>query len=266
MKILGYRCSQLAYVMDDGLLGSNHVILAGHEFRRFYEMKLLKFIPIFLIFFYNVFFSQEVFYWRIKTNEKVLFLTFDDGPGNYTEKILDVLKEKNIKSTFFVISDYVKRRKNTLKRIFNEGHSVGNHTTSRHYNFYRIMKNKDLRFCKELLIKEVRETEKVIMDTIGIKPIYLRMPYGFYHKWMDDILKELNYKVVNWTFGYDWYDVSEEEMFKKYCQAVKPGSIFLFHDGGKNGEKTLSVLKKIIRYSVSKGYRFDDLRKWINHK
>lgn len=223
-------------------------------------------VNLIILIFLNPLFSQEMFYWRIKTNEKVLFLTFDDGPGNYTDKILDILKEYNIKATFFVVGDYVKQRQTTLKRIIIEGHSIGNHTTSKHYNFYHITKKKKLEFCKELLIKEVKETEKAITETVGTKPTYLRMPYGFYRRWMNDILKKLNYKVINWTFGYDWYDVSEEEMFKKYCKAVKPGSIFLFHDGGKNREKTLSVLKKFIQYSVLKGYKFDDLRKWINNK
>lgn len=231
-------------------------------------MKILFFLALAAnVKFINLSFCyEEIFIWKINTNEKVVFLTFDDGPNFiYTNKVLEILAEYNIKATFFVLGKAIVGNYDLIKKILEKGHTLGTHTYY-HNNYYQLQKKYSVDICKRMLEKELEDTEKElkkINENLRFK--YLRMPYGFYRKWIDEIVKKYNYKVVNWTFGYDWFDVSEEEMLRKYCEALQPGAIFLFHDGGisKYREKTINVLRKFISYCLEKGYRFDNLENWI---
>lgn len=208
--------------------------------------------------------ASEKFYWKISTNDKIIFLTFDDGPGKYTEEVLNILKKYNIKATFFVLGEAVKTYKNALKRIIEDKHTIGSHTYS-HLNFYQLQKKYNVEQCKQILVNELLKTEheiNLVLDT-PVKINLLRMPHGYYKKWMDEVLDSFNYKVVNWTAGYDWHNLEEEKMLQMYKQSLVPGGIYLFHDGGKNREKTLKVLQQFIEYCFQKGYRFGNLSEWI---
>lgn len=213
-----------------------------------------------------VFCSEEIFFWKINTDKKVIFLTFDDGPNAiYTNKILEILAEYNIKATFFILGEAIGGNHNLIKKILANGHTLGTHTYY-HNNYYQLQKKYSIDVCKKMLEKELEDAEKELKKIDkNLKFRYLRMPYGFYRKWMDEIVKKYDYKVINWTFGYDWYDVSEEVMLKKYCEALQPGAIFLFHDGGveKYREKTIKVLKKFILYCLDQGYKFENLEEWM---
>ncbi len=224
-------------------------------------MKILIFFVIFIFFCGNSE-GKEIFYWKINTTQKVVFLTFDDGPGEYTEVILDILKKYNIQATFFVLGECVKYRKDVLKRIVSEGHSIGNHTYS-HKNFYQLSKKMSREELKNILQQEIKKTQQEVFEIVGSTLVFVRLPNGFYHKWVEDILKDTGYKIINWTFGYDWHNVSKEELAKRYCSALQPGGIYLFHDGGKNRQKTLFALEKFIQYCISQGYKFAKLEDYI---
>lgn len=208
--------------------------------------------------------ADTTFYWKIQTNDKIVFLTFDDGPGEYTTEVLDVLRKYNIKATFFVLGELIKIKPHIVKKIVNEGHIIGNHTYS-HLNFYQLQKKYNLQKCRQILLNELSKTENEIKSVLGdeFKIKFLRMPNGFYKTWMDDIVTQFGYKVVNWTFGYDWHNVGEEELYVRYRDALSPGTIFLFHDGGKNRKKTVKVLQQLIEYSLTKGYKFGILSDWV---
>lgn len=229
-------------------------------------MKILLFFLLTIKFTYTIFCSDEIFIWKINTDKKVIFLTFDDGPNAiYTNEILEILDEYNIKATFFVLGEAMVGNYDLLKKILNRGHTLATHTYY-HNNYYQLQKKYPIEVCKKMLENELQDTErelKKIDENLKFK--YLRMPYGFYRKWMDEIIRKYNYIVINWTFGYDWNDVSEDVMFEKYCKALQPGAIFLFHDGGtkKYRDKTVKVLKKFIPYCLEQGYKFEDLKGWI---
>lgn len=227
-------------------------------------MKKSLYYLLFTFWFISFAAANNLFYWKVQTRDKIVFLTFDDGPGDYTVEVLDILKKYNIKATFFVLGELVRIRPNLIKKIVDEGHSIGNHTYS-HLNFYQLQKKYSLQKCKQILLDELKRTEYEIKLVLGdeFKVKFLRMPNGFYKTWMDDIVAQFGYKVINWTFGYDWHNVSEEELFIKYKNAVSPGTIFLFHDGGKNRQKTITVLKRLIDYCLSEGYKFGVLSEWI---
>ncbi len=225
--------------------------------------KTVCFYTLFLV---QQIFANDIFYWKINTKEKIIFLTFDDGPGVYTSKVLEILDKYKIKATFFVLGEMVKIYPDKLKDIFNKGHTIASHTYS-HVNFYSLQKTRNLLECKNILIEELQKTEKEIRNVLGDYKVTLcRIPYGYYRRWMDEIFKNYNYKVINWTFGCDWENISEKEMVEGYINALQEGGIYLFHDGGKNRDKTINVLEKFIQVAISKGYKFADIGTYLNLK
>lgn len=227
----------------------------------FYYLTYIFFL--FSIIFAEKFDNEKIFFWKINTKEKIIFLTFDDGPSEYTKEVLKILDKYNIKATFFVLGELIKYRKEIIIEIFNKGHIIGSHTFS-HQNFYKLCKKLSIQECKKILEEELLKTQQEInfvSNKIEIK--YLRLPNGFYRKWVDDVVKKYAYKVINWSYGCDWLNISEEEMFKRYISSLEPGGIYLFHDGGKDRKKTIKVLEQFIEYAISKGYKFDILNNWI---
>lgn len=131
-------------------------------------------------------------------NSKVAYLTFDDGPNYNTNEILDILKENNIKATFFLVGSMVKNNPNIVERINEEGHVIANHTYSHKYNYK----------TKEEFIAEVEATDRLISEAIGedYKSYFVRVPGGSMGKSMiQEAIKENAYKSINWTakFGDD---------------------------------------------------------------
>ncbi len=224
---------------------------------------LLSIFFLFSIIFAEEFDEEKIFFWKINTKEKIIFLTFDDGPGEYTKEVLKILDKYNIKATFFVLGELVKYKKQIILEIFRKGHTIGSHTFS-HKNFYDLSKKFTLQECKNILEEELIKTKKEIdsiLDKVEIK--YVRLPNGFYRKWVDEVVKKYGYKIINWSYGCDWLNISEGEMLNRYISSLQPGGIYLFHDGGKDRKKTIKVLEKFIEYVISKGYKFDILNNWI---
>lgn len=189
-------------------------------------------------------------------NKKIIYLTFDDGPSyKVTNKILDILKEKEVKATFFVIGNQINDREDTLKRINNEGHSIGLHTFTHKFNCI---------YCSEdIFIKEMIDCRDEINRVIGISPNIIRFPGGSYKHLNKKYLKRLhdnNFKVYDWNL--DATDglnpkISPTKLCKKSingCEDLKT-IILLMHctDMHKN---TCEALPKIIDYYKEKGYEF----------
>ncbi len=207
--------------------------------------------------------DKTIFFWKIDTKEKVVFLTFDDGPGKYTEDVLELLKKYNIKATFFMLGEVVKYYPKTVRKVYLSGHTIGSHTYY-HNNFYKLQKNLSIDGCRKKLDEELKMVEEEIKKIVPqIKIKFLRMPNGYYRDWVADIAKKYGYKIVNWTFGCDWHNYTEQEMIKRYKKTLQPGCIYLFHDGGKNRTKTVSVLKQLIEYCIANGYKFGNLEDWV---
>ncbi len=223
-------------------------------------------INFLILFFKTILFSNQeysqYFVTRIPTQEKIVFLTFDDGPGPWTKEVLEILNKHNIKSTFFVLGELVKYRKDLLKQIYSQGHEIGIHCYE-HKNFYQLQKKQSLNEVKQELIFQIEQSIKEVYDSIGIKPRYLRMPYGYYRSWMDEYLKKYNLTVINWCFGFDWQNITSAEMADKYCKNLQPGGIYLFHDGGQNRKKTVESLKIFIEYAIKNNYKFGNLKEFI---
>ena len=190
----------------------------------------------------------------------VIWLTFDDGPSsNITPKVLDILKEENIKATFFVIN-YTQGNEHLIKRIVDEGHTIGIHGYSHEYS--KIYKS------KETFMNNVYTLQDRIYKTTGVKSMYTRFPGGSSNtvsrKYCKGIMTELTKEMLAKCFKYyDWNISSGDDGGAKNATDVynnvtknlskKRGNIVLMHDFGSN-KKGLEALPKIIEYAKEEGY------------
>ncbi|WP_052085677.1 polysaccharide deacetylase family protein [Clostridium sp. HMP27] len=187
---------------------------------------------------------------------KTVYLTFDDGPTYIiTDKLLDVLKENNVKATFFVVGKEIEGREDILKRIHNEGHSIGLHTYS--HNFKSIYSS------KEIFIEEMEKVRSKVKDIINVSPSVIRFPGGSSNHLTQDFLVSLhehNFKVYDWNV-----DLSDGvnpnlttnklvQNAKKYKQSYSR-LIVLLHCNSNN-KNTVKALPHIIRYYKGLGYEF----------
>jgi peptidoglycan/xylan/chitin deacetylase (PgdA/CDA1 family) len=195
------------------------------------------------------------FYHTGNTKEKLIALTFDDGPGKFTIPILELLKQHNIRATFFMEGSQIEAYPKIAKQVVDAGHEIGNHTYN-HFN-YGLAKNA----YPDRFVHELKQTEAALERAAGVQTKVVRMPHGALTKnnrhWLLPTLKENGYALVHWSFGTDWLlKKSAEEMAKEYIEHAKPGAVFLFHDGGRHREKTLAAVTTVIETLEAQGYRF----------
>ncbi|MCL2321675.1 MAG: polysaccharide deacetylase family protein [Oscillospiraceae bacterium] len=183
---------------------------------------------------------------------KVIYLTFDEGYENgYTSKILDVLKANNVHATFFITGSYLDQDGALVKRMIDEGHTVGNHTVN-HPSLPSV--------SKEQFIKEIKDVENDFKSKFGITMKYLRPPYGEYSERTMAMTNDLGYKTVFWTFTYLDYDVNDQKgtdyAYNKVMSSLRNGSILLLHAVSKDNA---NALDKILKDAKAMGYRFANL-------
>ncbi len=184
--------------------------------------------------------------------KKWIALTFDDGPHEpFTSQILDVLKEKNVPATFFILGQNAKKHPGVVKRMWQENHVIGNHTFS-HTPFPLMKKNR--------IEKEFADWEQV-MHEIGIEPAKLfRAPRGWKSPFLPTILNQKGYQLIGWTRGV-WdtdqpgVQVLKERLFKN----LKNGEIILLHDGKSGAEnvdqsQTVAALPDLIDCLQQNGF------------
>jgi peptidoglycan/xylan/chitin deacetylase (PgdA/CDA1 family) len=150
-------------------------------------------------------------------------LTFDDGPTSpYTEQILDILRERNVRATFFVCGKNVERAPQIVRRIVAEGHALGNHTYSHLVVYFR---------SRATLAEEIDRTQQVIERVTGYRPSVFRPPYGARWFGLLPVLRERGMHLVQWSdTGYDWLD-GTEGIVRATLKHLRPGSVILLHDG-----------------------------------
>jgi len=193
------------------------------------------------------------FYFQGRPSEKLIALTFDDGPGGTTERILEFLKEQNIQATFFMSGTSIEAFPEIAKKVVEAGHEVGNHTY-RHLNYRKLGDE-----AQETFRHELAQTEASLQRATGQTTEVVRMPHGYFNKtWLLPTLKEHHYALVHWSYGCDWkIQQSGEEMAKGYMAHAGRGAVFLFHDGGRKFRpKTFHALTTSVKMLQEQGYRF----------
>lgn len=195
-------------------------------------------------------------YYLGDTSSKIIYLTFDEGYENgYSGKILDILKEKNVKAAFFVTTPYIKSNKDLIKRMVDEGHLVCNHSTHHPSMAAEAIKGKT-DFDKEFSV-----CEQTFEDVIGSKmPKFFRPPMGKYSELSLKNTQDLGYKTIFWSFAYGDWDVNKQpsqDYAKKYIiSRTHPGGIFLLHAVSKTNTE---ILPWLIDEWKAMGYEFKSL-------
>ena len=170
-------------------------------------------------------------------------LTFDDGPDpRYTEKLLDGLKERDVKATFFVTGINVSKYPEIIKRMQEEGHLIGNHT----YHHVQLTAANDLEFREEII-----STNEAIREVTGEDTEYIRPPYGSWNKKYEE---ELNMFPVLWTVDpRDWCSDNVECIVRNTINKIKEGDIILMHDQYKT---SVMAALEIVDELQEEGYEF----------
>lgn len=176
-------------------------------------------------------------------DSKKIAITFDDGPHPYyTEQLLDGLKERGVKATFFVTGMHVEQYPEVIRRMSSEGHLIGNHT----YSHIQLSNRNSDAFKQELI-----QTNEVIEEVTGQEVQYVRPPYGTWDKKFE---KELNMFPVLWNIDpLDWCSDNVAGIVEKVTSKVKENSIILMHDEYKS---TVTAALQIIDALQKEGYEF----------
>lgn len=183
------------------------------------------------------------------TNEKTIYLTFDEGYENgYTSKILDVLKANNVKAIFFITGDYFEREPELVKRMIDEGHEVGNHTMN-HPTMTQISDAK--------IKEEIMSLSDAIYDKFGYRTRMLRAPKGEFNEAVLKVSSEVEHTNIMWSFAYkDW--IADEVKGADYATEMvlsnlHNGAVILLHAVSADNA---NALDSIIKGAIEKGYNF----------
>jgi peptidoglycan-N-acetylglucosamine deacetylase len=200
---------------------------------------------------YNIpkrFFGAKLSEVKLGKAEKIVALTFDDGPWpKYTEQVLDILKENNIKGTFFVVGRSLKNLPEVGKRIVADGHIIANHTWSHNYHFMDQKTSAD----------EIDATSDLIYQTTGVKTTLFRPPGGILNNGPAGYASSKNYSTIMWSAdSIDYKRPPVSRLITNIMAHAKPGGIVLMHDGGGERDMTVKALPQIINRFRKQGYRF----------
>jgi len=187
--------------------------------------------------------DAEAKYAEGAADQKFLALTFDDGPHPvYTEELLDGLKERNVKATFFLIGKSARENPELVKRISEEGHLIGNHTMN------HVQLNRQ---PYEEALAEIRQANDVIRELTGEEPHYIRPPFG---EWSEALANEVDMDAVLWDVDpLDWKAKNTDIVVKRIQKDSQEGDIILLHDVyGTSVEAALEIIDQF----QAQGYEF----------
>lgn len=176
--------------------------------------------------------------------DKRISISFDAAWDNLdTEDIKNILGERNVKTTFFVVGGWVDKYPESVKSLSDAGHEIMNHSAN-HPHMTQLSHDK--------MVKELNECGDKIEAITGKKPNLFRPPYGDYNDEVVKTARECGYYTIQWNLdSLDWKDLSADEIYKRIVPKIVPGSIVLFHNAAKH---TPEALPRIVDDLISKGY------------
>ncbi len=181
--------------------------------------------------------------WRMTPSEKVIYLTFDDGPvPEITPKVLDILDKYQWKATFFCVGENVKKNPGLYNELLSRGHKTGNHS------FNHL---KGFNYSTDIYVENVKLASKYIDSRL------FRPPYGRITRKQIKALRN-DYQIIMWdiiTYDYD-KTLSHDQVLRNVKNRLRKGSIVVFHDSVKAAENVLNVLPAAIEFWENNGYRY----------
>lgn len=191
--------------------------------------------------------------YSVDTEDKVCAISFDAAWGNeQTDGLLKTLDKYKVKTTFFLVGDWVKKYPESVKKIAKKGHDVGNHS-SNHPHMTSL--------STEEMQKQLTDCNSAVKKLTGKSPALFRPPYGDYDNNVVNTVKGMGMYCVQWNIdSLDWKDPSPEQIVKNCTDKLVPGSIILLHNGAAN---TPEALPKVIEAIKAKGYKIVPISKLL---
>jgi peptidoglycan-N-acetylglucosamine deacetylase len=195
--------------------------------------------------------------WKRSIHDKIIYLTFDDGPiPDVTEFVLAELEKYNAQATFFCVGDNIRKHPQVFRKLIENGHRIGNHTFN-HYDAWRTETQKYLKNvaqCQEIIENHLPET-LVLNEKKLFRPPYGKINYRLFRNLSSD------YNVVMWDVLSGDFDtvLSAEKCLEKTLKNTVNGSVVVFHDSIKAQKNLRYVLPRYLAYFSEKGYRFECL-------
>jgi peptidoglycan/xylan/chitin deacetylase (PgdA/CDA1 family) len=194
-------------------------------------------------------------YSSVNISQKALAMTFDDGPHpSLTPKLLDLLKARNIKCTFFVLGSNAKAYPAIIRRMFAEGHEIANHTYS-----HRSLTS----LSDEQIRKELKDTDDAVFAAAGVHPRLMRPPYGAINARIKDLVfTEFGYPTIMWSVDpQDWRRPGVGAVTSRLVSGARPGAIMLSHDIHSS---TIAAMPEVFDQLLAKGYQFVTVSQLLN--
>ncbi len=190
-----------------------------------------------------------------ETKEKNIAITFDDGPHpEITNQVLDILKEYDVKATFFCIGKKVESHPEVVREIDAQGHLVANHT-------YSHLRKNCWVIQEEKIKKELSQADEAIFKVLNKKPNWFRPPFGVTNPHIAKANKDLGHHVIGWNIrSLDGRLKDEQKIIKRVKKRMKPGGIILFHD---IYPRILPILRNILEYARENNYNIVPLNELI---
>lgn len=190
----------------------------------------------------------------VRGGGRVAALTFDDGPNpDATPRILDALAARGVRATFFVLGRHADRWPEVVKRVTDEGHTIGNHGW--HHQKLHLHGPRFVR-------RDLTMGTESIVQACGVRPALFRAPHGFRSPWVTPIAASLGQKTVGWSRGvWDSNRPGVDRIVRRTVDGTRPGSIMLLHDGDgydMQGDRrqTADAMPRILDELLAKGYEF----------
>lgn len=189
------------------------------------------------------------------SQDKYVYLTFDEGyEAGYTPRILQILKDNNVKATFFITAHYVNTSEELVKEMIKDGHIIGNHTVN-----HKSMPD----LTDEQINKEVMDLHTTVYQKFDYEMQYIRPPKGEYSQRTLKLTNDLGYTTAMWSFAYDDWDENkqgrQEYAKKKILDNIHPGAVILLHGNSKDNT---NVLDECIKEIKNMGYEFKSLNEF----
>lgn len=177
--------------------------------------------------------------------EKIISLTFDDGPTEFTPRILEILEKINAKATFFCIGKQIEKYPEILQKTHQSDHLIGNHT------FHHSSKNGF--YSAEKIIDEIFSTNQLIKEKINVTTKIFRPPFGVTNPHISKALNKTQHDVIGWNIrSLDTVINDEKKLLNRITGQIKPGSIILMHD---TSDKTANVLEQLFVFLQKENYK-----------
>lgn len=182
----------------------------------------------------------------VQTEEKKVAVSFDCAWGTeHTDEILNVCKDYGIKVTFFAVEFWVKKNPEYVKKIVDEGHEIGTHSSTHSYMS---------KLSKEKIMQELNSSKSAIEEITGKNVVLFRPPYGDYNNALIECAEEAGLYTIQWDVdSLDWKDLTAKDIAYRVINKVGNGSIILCHNNGLHTAESLPI---IFEFLTNKGYSF----------